>query len=144
MKWLQEVGSFVARMKDRMPELLLNYRNDVWRRPGRPSKTLLGVAETGLLKPISWRLLLLLLSSSLVTGLSFLVLLLNQRWSPLLRLQASHCSTFRIMCDVPSILLLLLLLLLLCSRRFRSACRLSVCVRYVTNLCQSSVSHNIW
>jgi len=40
---------------------------------------------------------------SLVTGIFFLVLLLNQRWSPLLRLQASHCSTFRIMCDVPSI-----------------------------------------
>ena len=34
---------------------------------------------------------------SLVTGLFCLVLLLN------LRLQASHCSTFRIMCDVPSI-----------------------------------------
>ena len=33
----------------------------------------------------------------------FLVLLLNQRWSPPLTLQASHCSTFRIMCDVPSI-----------------------------------------
>ena len=33
----------------------------------------------------------------------FLVLLLNQRWFPPLRLQASHCSTFRIMCDVPSI-----------------------------------------
>ena len=33
----------------------------------------------------------------------FPVLLLNQRWSPPLRLQASHCSTFRIMCDVPSI-----------------------------------------
>ena len=33
----------------------------------------------------------------------FLVLLLNQRCSPPLRLQASHCSTFRIMCDVPSI-----------------------------------------
>ena len=33
----------------------------------------------------------------------FLVLLLNQRWSTPLRLQASHCSTFRIMCDVPSI-----------------------------------------
>ena len=33
----------------------------------------------------------------------FLVLLLNQRWSPPLRLQASLCSTFRIMCDVPSI-----------------------------------------
>ena len=40
---------------------------------------------------------------SLVTGLFFLVLLLNQRWSPLLKLQASHCSTFRIMCDIPSI-----------------------------------------
>ena len=37
-----------------------------------------------------------------VTGLFFPVLLLNQRWSPL-RLQASHCSTFRIVCDVPSI-----------------------------------------
>ena len=33
----------------------------------------------------------------------FLVLLLNQRWSPPLRLHASHCSTFHIMCDVPSI-----------------------------------------
>jgi len=40
---------------------------------------------------------------SLVTGLFFLVFLLNRRWSPPLRLQASHCSTFRIMCDVPSI-----------------------------------------
>ena len=40
---------------------------------------------------------------SLVTGLLFLVLLLNQRWSPPLRLQASHCNTFRILCDVPSI-----------------------------------------
>jgi hypothetical protein len=28
---------------------------------------------------------------------------LNQQWSTPLRLQASHCSTFRIMCDVPSI-----------------------------------------
>jgi hypothetical protein len=28
---------------------------------------------------------------------------LSQQWSQLLRLQASHCSTFRIMCDVPSI-----------------------------------------
>ena len=33
----------------------------------------------------------------------FLVQLLNQRWSPPLTLQASHCSTFRIMCDVPRI-----------------------------------------
>ena len=40
---------------------------------------------------------------SLVTGLFCLVLLLNQRWSPPLRLQASHCSTFRIMCDIASI-----------------------------------------
>ena len=40
---------------------------------------------------------------SLVTGLFCLVLLLNQRLSPPLRLQVSHCSTFRIMCDVPSI-----------------------------------------
>ena len=39
---------------------------------------------------------------SLVTGLFFLILLLNQRWSPPLKLQASHCSTFHIMCDVPS------------------------------------------
>ena len=38
-----------------------------------------------------------------VTGFFFPVLLLNQRWSPPLTLQASHCSTFRIMCDVPSI-----------------------------------------
>ena len=60
---------------------------------------------------ISTLLLLLLLSSlssssssssSLVTGLFSPVRLLNQRWSPPLRLQASHCSTFRIMCDVPS------------------------------------------
>ena len=40
---------------------------------------------------------------SLVTGIFFLVILLNQQWFPTLRLQASHCSTFRIMCDVPSI-----------------------------------------
>jgi len=40
---------------------------------------------------------------SLVTGPFFLVFLLNQRWSSPLTLQASHCSTFRITCDVPSI-----------------------------------------
>ena len=44
-----------------------------------------------------------LLFSSLVTGLLFPVLLVNQRWSLLLRLQVSDCSTFRIMCDVPRI-----------------------------------------
>ena len=38
-------------------------------------------------------LLLLLSSSSLVTCHFFLVLLLNKRWSPPLRLQASHFST---------------------------------------------------
>ena len=43
---------------------------------------------------------------SLVTGLFCLVLLMNQRWSPPLRLQVSHCSTFHIMCDVPSIAVL--------------------------------------
>jgi hypothetical protein len=42
---------------------------------------------------------------SLVTGLFFPVILLNQQWSPSLRLQASHCVTFLIMCDVPSIAL---------------------------------------
>ena len=39
---------------------------------------------------------------SLITGLFFPVLLLNRQWSPPLTLQASHCSTFHIMCDVPS------------------------------------------
>ena len=39
----------------------------------------------------------------LVTRLFFLVLLLNKQWSPPLRLQVLHCSTYRIMCDVPSI-----------------------------------------
>jgi hypothetical protein len=82
-------------------------------------------------KPLSifscWLLLLLLLSSFLVTGfLSFLLLLpLSQWWTPPLRLQVSACSTFLMMCDVPSmavfwresteLLLLLLLLLLLCA-----------------------------
>ena len=46
---------------------------------------------------------MLFILSSLVTGLFFLVLLLNQQWFPPLRLQASHCSTLRIMCDVSSI-----------------------------------------
>jgi hypothetical protein len=40
---------------------------------------------------------------SLATGLFFLVLPLDQRRSPPLKLQVSDCSTFRIMCDVPSI-----------------------------------------
>ena len=40
---------------------------------------------------------------SLVTGPFFLVCFLNQRWTPSLRFQVSHCSAFRSMCDVPSI-----------------------------------------
>ena len=48
-------------------------------------------------------IIIIIIIISLVTGLFFLVILLNQRRSPPLRLQASHCSTFRIMCDVPSI-----------------------------------------
>jgi hypothetical protein len=50
-------------------------------------------------------LLLLLLSSSfLVTGFlsSLVLLLLSQWWTPPLRLQVSACSTFLVMCDVPS------------------------------------------
>jgi hypothetical protein len=40
---------------------------------------------------------------SLITGhFSLALLLFNQRWSPLLRLPVSDCSTSRIMCDVPS------------------------------------------
>ena len=38
----------------------------------------------------------------LILNLFSLVLLLNQRWSPPLRLHVSDCSTFRITCDVPS------------------------------------------
>ena len=40
---------------------------------------------------------------SLITGLFFPVLLLNQRRSHLLRFLVFYCSTFRIMYDVPSI-----------------------------------------
>ena len=47
--------------------------------------------------------MLLLLLLSLVTGLFFPVPLLNQSWSPSLSLQVPYCSSFRIMCDVPSI-----------------------------------------
>ena len=56
-----------------------------------------------LLLPVSVFLYYYAVCMSPVTGLFFPVLLLNQRWSPPLTLQASHCSTFRIMCDVPSI-----------------------------------------
>jgi len=51
----------------------------------------------------SFFIIVSMLFLSLVTGLFFLVLLLNQQRSPLLRLQVSDCSTFVIMCDVPII-----------------------------------------
>jgi hypothetical protein len=50
-------------------------------------------------------LLLLLLSTSfLITGFisSLVLLLLSQWWTLPLRLQVSACSTFLMMCDVPS------------------------------------------
>ena len=46
--------------------------------------------------------IIIIIWMSLVTGLFFPVLLLNQRLSPPLSLQASHCSIFHIMCDVRS------------------------------------------
>ena len=48
-------------------------------------------------------IIIIVIIISLVPGLFFLILFLNQWWSPPLRLEASHCSTFCIMCDVPSI-----------------------------------------
>jgi hypothetical protein len=43
-------------------------------------------------------------SSFLITGFlsSLVLLLLSKRWTPPLRLQVSACSTFLMMCDVPS------------------------------------------
>jgi hypothetical protein len=51
--------------------------------------------------PLVWIIIIYLFF--LVTSLFFLAILLNQQWFSPLRLQASHCSTFRIMCHVPSI-----------------------------------------
>ena len=53
--------------------------------------------------PVCFIVVSVFVSSSLVTGVFFLVLLLNQRLSPPLRLQVSHCSTFRIVCVVPGV-----------------------------------------
>ena len=50
---------------------------------------------------------------SLVKVLFFLVLLLNQLWSPPLRLQTSHCSTFRIICVVPSIAVFIIIIIII-------------------------------
>jgi hypothetical protein len=44
---------------------------------------------------------------SLVTGLFFLVILLNQEWSPPLRLQASHCSIFRVIIIIIIIIIII-------------------------------------
>jgi hypothetical protein len=48
-------------------------------------------------------IVVIIIRLSLVTGLFSLVLVLKQRRYPPLKLQVSHCSTFHIMCDVPSI-----------------------------------------
>ena len=47
----------------------------------------------------SFYISILLLYSTLFTGLFFPFLLFNQQWSPPLTLHASHCSTFCIVCD---------------------------------------------
>ena len=49
------------------------------------------------------RAYIIIIIVSLVTGPSFPVCFLNQRWTPSLRFQVPHCSVFRSMCDVPSI-----------------------------------------
>ena len=83
--------------------LLRNFLNDFEMVPVAPTVT--GITFVFTVHLLLWLLLLLLwfVLSSPVTGLFFLVLLLNKRWSPPLTLQVSHCSTFRTMCDVPSI-----------------------------------------
>jgi hypothetical protein len=71
----------------------------------------------------------------LVTGVlsSLVLLLLSQWWTPPLRLQVSACSTFLMMCDVPSmaffvghllsvVLVLLLLLFYHQNKHLQSAC----------------------
>jgi len=63
----------------------------------------LTTTATGWQPICSYIIIIIIIIMSLVTDLLFPVILLNQQWSPPLKLQASHCSTFRIMCDVPSI-----------------------------------------
>jgi hypothetical protein len=48
-------------------------------------------------------IIIIIIIIRLLSQFFFLVVLLNQQWSPPLRLQVSHCSAFRIMCDIPSI-----------------------------------------
>jgi hypothetical protein len=57
---------------------------------------------------------------SLVIGLFFLVILLNQQWSPPLRLQSLHCSTFRIIIII--IIIIKLLCMMLTQFRHNSFC----------------------
>ena len=59
--------------------------------------------KSSLLQSFSNVIITIIIIMPLVTGPFFLVLFLNQRWTPSLRFQVSHCSTFRSMCDVPSI-----------------------------------------
>jgi hypothetical protein len=45
----------------------------------------------------------------------FPVLLLNQQWSPPLTFQASHCSTFRIVCDIVVIIIIIIIIIIRCG-----------------------------
>ena len=69
-------------------------------------------------------IIIIIIIISLVTVLFFLVVPLNQRWSPPLRLQTSHCSTFRIMYFIIIIIIIIcyyfiIILLLLNWMRLR-------------------------
>ena len=77
---------------------------------------------------------------SLVTGLFFPVILLNQQWSPTLRLQASHCSTFRIMCDIPSIAVIIIIIIIITIFNLRTAAFKAYCVIWVrrSNFCHQA------
>ena len=106
VNWLQHVTRL---NKSRMPDIMLNYRPNRRRRLGILLKRILEEAQTGLIRPSSWRMMIMMMiiiinMLSLVTYLFSLILLpLNQRRSPSLRLQvSSDCSTFPIVCDVPS------------------------------------------
>jgi hypothetical protein len=72
-----------------------------WQKPGITRHIQRNIYATQLIKVLLLVVVVVIVLSSLVTGLFFLVLLLNQRWSPPLRLQVSHCNIFRITCDVP-------------------------------------------
>jgi len=56
--WLR----YVTRMNNSwMPKIVVNYRPNGGRRLGRPLKRLLDVAETGLTRPNSWRMMIMII-----------------------------------------------------------------------------------